>query len=151
MESSQVLLDRVSISRVMNAVAAGTTVQTSSAIDMQGYEGVLLIAALGTLTDTQVTALKAQQSDDDGSSDAYGDLEGTLVGPMANDDDNQLLVLDVYRPAKRYLKAVVNRATANAVIDGVIAIRYGARELPTDQPASVAFSEAHVTPDEGTA
>jgi len=41
-----------------------------------------------------------------------------------------MLVLDVYRPAKRYVRPVVLRATANAVIDGVIAIQYKGGKLP---------------------
>lgn len=148
---SQILKDQVSISRVLNAVAAGTSVQTSSAVDMQGFDGCLFILAVGALTEDQVTSLKAQQSSDDGVVDGYSDLAGTLVGPLDDADGNKLLVLDVFRPEKRYLKAVVNRSTANAVIDGVIAIKYSARSLPTSQGASVAAAEAHVTPAEGTA
>lgn len=49
------------------------------------------------------------------------DLEGSLVGPLADADGNKLLVLDVHRPRERYVNCVVNRATGNAVIDGVIA------------------------------
>lgn len=147
----QILNQRVKISRILNAVAAGTSVQTSSAIDMQGFDGVLIVAGVGALTATQVTSLKAQQSSDDGSTDSYGDLEGTLVGPLADGDGNKLLVLDIYKPEKRYLKALVNRATANAVIDFVIAIQYHRGDVPMTHASSVAFSEAHVTPAEGTA
>lgn len=145
------LSKNIAISRVLNAVAAGTSAQTSSAVDMTGYEGCLFIASFGALTATQVTSIKAQQSSDDGSSDAYADLTGTLVGPLADADGNKLLVLDVYRPRDRYLKCIVNRATANAVIDGVIAIRYGARVQPTVQGSTVAFIETHASPAEGTA
>lgn len=147
------LLDEVKISRIMNAVAAGTSDQTSSAIDMAGFDGVLIVAAVGALTATQVTSLKAQQSSDDGGSDAYGDLAGTSVGPLADTDGNKMLVLDLFRPEKRYVKAIVDRGTANAVIDGVFAIQYTARSLPVAQAtaAGVAFSEKHATPAEGTA
>lgn len=151
MDNAQVLLDQVSVERSLNAVAAGVTDQNGTGVDLQGYEGVMFVAAFGTLTATQVTQIKAQQSDDDGSSDAYSDLEGTNVGPLADGDSNKLLVLDVYRPLKRYVRCVVDRGTANAVIDDVIAIRYGARAIPTTQPAGVIDSEAHVSPAEGTA
>jgi hypothetical protein len=149
----QFLTDDIKVTRIMNAVAAGTSVQTSSAVNMAGYDGVLFIALLGTLTASQETSLKAQQSSDDGSADAYGDLEGTLVGPMGDDDDNKCLMLDIYRPEKQYLKALLNRATANAVIDGIIAIQYSARSRPVAQAtaAGIAFSEKHATPAEGTA
>jgi hypothetical protein len=145
------LLKNCKVTRVMNAVAAGTSDQTSSIIDMQGYEGVMFLASFGTLTATQVTSMRAQQGAAAAMGDA-ADLEGSTVGPLADDDDNQCLVLDVYRPRERYVRVVIDRATANAVIDGVVAIQYGPREKPTVQDATtIAFSELHVSPAEGTA
>ncbi len=79
------------------------------------------------------------------------DLEGTDVA-IADDDDNKLAVLDVYRPQERYVRLVVNRATQNAVIDGVIALQYKGRKAPvTHDVTTVAGAELHVSPDEGTA
>lgn len=143
------LLKAVKLSRSMNAVAAGISVQNGAVVDMQNYEGVIFIAAFGTLTATAVTGLKAQQGADSGLSDA-ADLVGTLVS-IPDTDDNELLALCIHKPRERYVRAVVNRATANAVIDGVIAIQYGARTEPTTQDATVSGSEAHVSPAEGTA
>ncbi len=145
------LNDEIKITRVLNAVAAGTSVQAGTGVDMSGFDGVLFIALVGTLTATQVTSLKAQQSEDNAAADDYTDIAGTLVGPFADGDSNKMLVLDVFRPGKRYVKPVVSRATANAVIDGVIAIQYTARTLPTAHAASVAFAEKWATPAEGTA
>ena len=139
------------IKRVMNAVAAGTTDQNSSSVDMQNYEGVLFLAAFGTLTASQITQMKAQQSSDDGASDAFADLLGTLTGPLADADGNKLLVLDVFRPRERYVRCVVDRGTANAVIDGVIAIQYGARKGETTHDVTVKSAETHISPAEGTA
>lgn len=145
------LLRNIKITRVMNAVAAGTSAQNSSVVDMSGWDGVTFIAALGTLTATQVTSLKGQQGQVSNLSDA-ADLSGTLVGPLADGDSNKCLVLDIYRPTERYVRPVVNRATANAVIDGVIAIQYRGRKTPvTQDTATIAFSEQHVSPEEGTA
>ena len=45
----------------------------------------------------------------------------------------------------------MTRGTADAVIDGVIAIQYGARVLPAAQDATVAGIETHVSPAEDTA
>lgn len=145
------LLRDVKITRVMNAVAAGTSAQNGSVVDMSGWDGVMFVAALGALTATQVTSLKAQQGQVSNLSDA-ADLAGTLVGPLADGDGNKCLVLDIYRPQERYVRPVVNRATANAVIDGVIAIQYRGRKTPvTQDTATIAFSEQHVSPAEGTA
>ena len=135
--------------RVMNAVAAGTTVQNSTAVDMSGYEGVIFLASFGALTATQVTSLKAQQGLTSGGS--FADLLGTLVGPLADGDGNKMLSLDVYRPRERFVRAVINRATANAVIDGVVAILYGPKKAPPAKDATVAFAENHQSPAEGTA
>jgi len=139
------------VSRVMNAVAAGTTDQNSASVDMADFEGVIFLAAFGTLTATQVTSLKAQQSSDDGSSDAFADLEGTSVGPLADADGNKMLALDVYRPRERYVRATIDRGTANAVIDGIVAIQYGARKAPVTHSTTVSASEVSVSPAEGTA
>lgn len=145
------LLQDCKITRVENAVAAGTDDTTASdAIDMSGYDGVVFIALFGTLTASQVTSMKAQQDTASAMSTA-ADLEGSSVGPLADDDDNQCLVLDVYRPRERYVRVVITRATANAVIDGVIAIQYRSRKGPVTQDASVAFAEQLVSPAEGTA
>ena len=121
------LLPQTRVSRSLNAVAAGTTDQNGAGVDMQadgGYDGVTFIAAFGTLTATQVTQIKAQQSDDDGSTDDYTDLAGTLVGPLADGDSNKLLVLEIFRPTKRWVRCVVDRGTANAVIDGVVTFEW---------------------------
>lgn len=137
--------------RVMNAVAAGTSDQTSSVIDTLGFDGVKIYSAFGTITSGAVTSVKVQQSSDDGSADTYADLEGTSV-TVADDDDNQVVVHDIYRPRERYLKVVIDRGTQNAVIDGVIAVLYGARVQPVTNDASTVVSrEVHASPAEGTA
>lgn len=137
--------------RVMNAVAAGTTDQTSSAIDTAGYEGVKIYTAFGTITSGAVTSVKVQQSSDDAAADAYADLTGTSV-TVADDDDNQVVVHDIYRPRERYLKVVIDRGTQNAVIDGIIAVLYGADKMPTtDDSSTVVSRETHSSPAEGTA
>lgn len=142
----QQLLKDVRIDRVLNAVAAGTTDQTSSSVDMQDHEGVMFVAAFGALTATQVTQIKGQQSDDDST---FEDITGSLVGPLADGDGNKLLVLDISKPRKRFVRLVVDRGTANAVIDGVTAFLYGPRKYPATQSADVASSEAHVAPAGG--
>ncbi|MCW5777452.1 MAG: hypothetical protein KIS87_13530 [Phycisphaeraceae bacterium] len=148
---SQVLLSLVSAQRCLNAVAAGTTVQNGTGVNLAGFDGVLFVLGVGALTANQVTALKAQQSSDNASADAYDDLEGTLVGPLLDADGNKLLILDVYRPEKQWVRPVVNRATANAVIDFVLAIPYCSRGVPTSYGSTVAATKAVVTPAEGTA
>ncbi len=143
------LLKGTKITRVMNAVAAGVTNQNGTTLDMSGFDGVMFIASFGALTATQVTSLKAQQGQQSNLSDA-ADLAGTLTGPMADADGNKVLVLDVYRPAERYVRCVVQRGTANAVIDGVVAIQYRGRKTPIAQDSTyVSASKQLTSPAEG--
>jgi hypothetical protein len=147
------LKDRIRVDRVMNAVAAGTTDQTSSAVDMfadNGYDEVTFLALFGTLTANQVTSLRVQQSDDDGSADAYSDILGSASAALADADSNKCLAVTV-RPQKRYVKCIIDRATANAVIDGMLAIQSKPRKQPTTQPSDIVGWECHDYPAEGTA
>ena len=143
------LAKNTKVTRVLNAKAAGATAQNGTAVDMQNWEGVMFVALFGTLTATQVTSIKAQQATS--SSGTFSDLENTLLGPLDDDDSNKTLVLDVKNPRERYVRCVVSRATANAVIDGVVAIQYGPRKMPAAHDSTVAASEAHASPAEGTA
>ena len=77
------------LTRVSNAVAAGTTDINSSSVDMTAHDGVLFVVAFGAITATAVTSIKAQQSSDDGVADAWSDLAGTAV-TVADTDDNKL-------------------------------------------------------------
>lgn len=140
--------NQIKTTRVMNAVAAGTTDQNSSSVDMSNFEGVRFIAAFGAITAGAVTSVKVAQSADDTN---WDDLLGSAV-TVADDDDNQVVVIDVWRPIDRYIRCTIDRGTQNAVIDGVIAEQYGARVLPTtDDSTTVVSREIHTSPAEGTA
>lgn len=137
--------------RPSNAVAAGTTAINGDGVDLANYEGVKFYFLFGTITATAVTSCKAQQSSDDDDADAYADIEGSAVD-VADDDDNQVVVIDVKRPRERYVRPVVSRGTANAVLDGIIAVRYGPRSVPTSEDAAVVVARNQViSPAEGTA
>ncbi len=142
------LAPTVKVTRLMNAVAAGTSDQLSSALDMQGFDGVILLTAFGTITSGAVTSVEVHQCDTSGGS--YAALAGTSIA-VADDDDNQVVVHDIYRPRERYIKVNIDRGTQNAVIDGVVAIQYGARVMPTTNDSTTVVSrEVHASPAEGT-
>lgn len=143
------ILNASKTTRVMNAIAAGTTNQNSNVIDMQGFEGVMFTALFGNLTATAVTGIKVQQGNQSDGSDAQ-DLAGSAVS-IADTGSNKALITEIYKPSKRYVRCVVTRGTANAVIDGVIAQQFGTRVDPPVQDASVAASEYWVSPAEGAA
>lgn len=142
----------VKVTRVKVAVAAGTgdTIQ-SDAVDMAGFEGVMFVVQFGTITATAVTTVKGQQSATAGLAGTEADLLGTAQS-VADSDDGKATVLDIYRPGKRYVNCAVVRATANVVIDGILAIQYGAAVTPTTNDATtVTGREVHISPAEGTA
>ena len=95
--------------------------------------------------------LKAQQSTDDGDSDSFTDLEGTAIA-YTSDDDNKVAVLEINCPLERYVRPVVITATANGVIDGVIAVQTKPNVEPVTHDSSTVLSaEFHHAPAEGTA
>ena len=146
------LAKNAAIKRVMNAVAAGQTVQNSSSVDMSDAECVTFIASFGTISASAVTNIKAQQSDDDGSADDWTDLEDSQGATLTPTTDNsKVLVLEVVRPLKKYVRCVVNRATGNAVIDGVVAIKTHLRVSPATHDTTVKDANVVVGPAEGTA
>ena len=136
------------VTRIMNSVSAGTSEQTSSSIDMQGYDGVEFFSAFGTIVSGAETSVKIATSTDDSS---FSDLLGTSI-TVADDDDDGVTVHDIDRPLERYLRVVIPRATQNATIDGVIAIQYKSRKGATsDDSSTVIAREIHASPARGTA
>jgi hypothetical protein len=137
--------------RSLNAVAAGTgDTQNGTAIDTLDWDGIMFVFAFGTITASAVTTIKAQQGTTSNGSDA-ADLEGTSQS-VADTDDNKILCIDIYRPRERYVRPVITRATANAVIDGVFAILYRGEFTPAAaHSTAVRVAEVFNSPAEGTA
>ena len=141
----------LSVISAANASAAGTATITSAAIDTAGYEGVLIAIKFGAIVSGAVVTVKAQQSSDNAVADAYADLLGTSQ-TVADTDDNKVFLIDIYKPAERYLKAIVSTATQNSTVECIVAYRYGAKKLPAvDDSTTVGGSETHISPIEGTA
>lgn len=136
---------------VSNAVAAGTTDVNFTGVDTEGFDSIECIAVFGALTASQVTTMHAEQSDDNGSSDGWSDIEGSATTALADDDDNQALRCEVAKPGKRYVRFVVDRGTENAVIEAAVCVLRGSEYEPVTQDASVAFTNRVVAAAEGTA
>lgn len=127
------LLKDMKVDRVMNAVAAGTSAQNSSVLDMQGYDSVCFILLLGEVLDTAVITLTAKGNTASSVSSptplAYTEAVATWTADATN-ADNKVLAVDVQKPRERYVFANVTRTTANVVIDGIIAVRYNGANVP---------------------
>jgi hypothetical protein len=141
---------KISSAITPTAGAAGTTAINGSVLDMANYEGVLIMVRMGAITATAVTSLKVQQGAASNMSDA-ADLVGTGI-TVADDDDEQLFAINVLRPRERYVRLVVSRGTANAVVSSAEYIQYGPRKGPINNNVTdLVTVEAHVSPAEGTA
>lgn len=130
------LLNNVEIVRVANASAAAQTAVEGAAIDMAGRTGVTFVASFGTVTADSVLTLKAQFSAD--GQTEWADIDGSATHTAAGTDgNNKVLALDVVRPVKQFVRAVVTRTAANAVVDGVVGILYGVPNAPVEQGDTV--------------
>jgi hypothetical protein len=135
----------VKVAKVLAGASSAGTTLTSSAVDMQGFEGVMFVGSIATVNAANFA--KVQQSSDDGSSDTYADLEGTKNVPG---DDADSFLIDIYRPRERYLKLLIDRGGANTATGDVYAIQYGARKAPVSHGSTI-DAETHASPAEGTA
>lgn len=134
------LLNNVELRRVANAAAAGTSTITSSTEDTQGYGTATFVVALGDVTDTSEITVTVQHGDASDGSDAADTEANVSVTAGASDTDNEMLVAEVVRPRKRYVRATIARATANAVVDGAFLVLSNTEEVPVTQGDDVAAS-----------
>lgn len=130
-------LENEKVTRVADGAAAayggGATV-TSDVVDMNGFGSVVFIAAVGAVDSTGTATLAVETSDNDTT--GFGAITDATAS-LTSADDNGLLVVEVFQPAKRYVRATLARATANSVCDGIIAIQRDAAYLPVTQDATV--------------
>ena len=140
-------LNNTKLTRVENAAAAGTSALTTDVIDMLGYDGCTFVALLGDVTDTSVLTLTLQDGDAaDGSDMVATDVVATFTAG-ASDADNKMLAVETFRPLKRYVRAVLTRTTANAVVDGIVAIQTAPTLAPVTQSASVLATDFGLHPE----
>ena len=133
------LLKNVKVAYVAGAAAAAQTEVLSSVLDMSGYDGVMFIALLGDVTATSVLTLTAKGNTASSTSSPTPVTQKATAAftAGASDADSTALVVDVYDPAMRYAFASLTRTTANAVVNGIVAIQYTAEYRPTAQDATV--------------
>lgn len=143
------LSQQVKFTKVASATSAGTGAVNSTAIDMRGYQGVAFLVVPGAIVSGATTSMNVAQ--DDASNGSFTDLTGTGIA-IAADDDNQLFITEIFQPSKRYVRVELARAAQNSEFSAIIAIQYGAGQLPIVNTATDACTiETHMSPAEGTA
>ena len=130
--------------------ASGTADRTGTILDMKGFEGVLMIVKVAAVAAGGTNSIKAQSGAASNLSDA-ADLAGTAQA-IADDDDNQIFIIDLVKPIERYVRLYVDKDTTNACAESAVYVQYGARSKPVVQTVTDAVTyEVHVSPAEGTA
>ena len=138
------------ITECVAPTVAGTTDVTGDTIDMQNFGSVAFLVSFGTITTGGVTSIKVQQ-DSDSAMGTAADLLGSSVSITDAQDDHSVLV-EVAEPRERYVRVIVDRGTANAVINTGYAIQTNPKISPTTHDSStIVTPELHVSPAEGTA
>ncbi len=136
------LLKDCKISRLMNDVAAGTSTQTSSVVDMAGFDSALFIFLIGDSTNGSVELLTVLGNSTNSNSGGTGETGATAgkTDPDGTSLDNGMYIIEIHRPSQRYLYATFARGTANCVIDGLICIQFNAKSVPQSLVSTVIAS-----------
>lgn len=134
------------ITRISAGAVDGQGDVTSSILDMSGWEGVIFIAELGDVDDTCVLTLTCEQGDALLMGDAAALTGTTTFTADATSGDDKVMTLEEIYPTERYVRAVLGRATANAIVDSILAIQFGAATKPTTHDATtVVASESYIS------
>jgi hypothetical protein len=126
-------------------LAAGTdgaVVTTGTEIDMAGYNSVMVIVCLGTIAASGVFTGTLKNSDTSGT---YGSGTVDRIATLANDadtDDNKLLIVEVYRPQRRYLRLNYQRTGGNVTVLSMLVVRFNSGNEPVSQGTSAGGVES---------
>jgi len=126
------LSKNVKVDQVLGYFAAGTTKRTSEILDMEGYEGVLFVVGFGTLI-AAGTLDVYPEGDDENATTNMAELAGTAaytVTTAAAALTYSCILVDVYKPLEQFIQCNVTPAVQNAVILGIVAIRYKGKMGP---------------------
>jgi len=144
------LLKNVNITRVHagGAGAASATPTKGTILDMAGFESVMFIAEMGNVLTTSVVSLRAAQgiANDTAQMALLAGSSGGVAG--ASDMDDKCIVLDVVKPNERYIEVQLFHVTADGPFDSILAIQYGAANVPVTQGSTVYDSDTLANPAE---
>jgi len=118
------------LSGTVTAGTDGSFVTSLAEIDTQGFNSVRVIVQVGTVTSTGVLNLRLKNSD---TTATYG--AGTIDNIQTAQGlvSDRLVLLEVYKPLRRFLRLDYQRITANVVITGIIVELFNALEEAVPQ------------------
>lgn len=134
----QDMINNISISQLLNPVLS-TSARSSTGLDLQGYQGCVLVANIGlsldTLNGSNYWTVKAQHSDNNSSwSDAAStDIKGGVASYTVNSSSlDEVAYLFGYIGTKRYvrLQALPTGTHTSGTPMGVVGLRGEASLMP---------------------
>jgi hypothetical protein len=128
------------------AGAAGTTAINGSAVDLSGWDEIMILVPFGTIVSGAATSIKWQEGS---TASPTTDVLGTAMTVLDTEDDTTKC-LRIIKPRSRYGRVVVSRATQNATVGAIYYILSGASTQPATDDTTV-VQETHVSPAAGTA
>jgi hypothetical protein len=126
---------------VGDPVAAGAAIdQNSDIIDMAGFDSVTFLVPITDSVATGVATLTVEASDEnsDTGMTAINGAVATATSAAADDLNGQFLEVEVRRPEKRYVQAVLTSGTANIAFGNTLAILGEPRTKPVPADDSLA-------------
>lgn len=138
----------IDVAVLSTGVAAGTdgSFQALTELDMRGFDNLLVLAVLGTVTASGVFTMRVKNTETPAT---YGsgtiDRIAQVVNSAAGAGSSKVVALDIRQPTigptgtpRRYCRVEYQRTAANVVIAAVIAIRYNGDRVPVNLPGSTA-------------
>lgn len=122
--------------------AANNTDSNSDRINMANYDSVTFIVPITDSVATGVATLTIEENDSDADPGMTA-IPGAVASATCtvNDDLNgKLLAVEVRRPEKKYVQAVLTSATANIAFGNIIAILGEPRTKPVIGHSTIADS-----------
>ena len=122
------ILKDCKITRVSNAAAAAQTELDSTCVDMAGYDSVLFLVALGTVTDNSVMTMTIKSNTTNTNSGGTTEKAGTAV--TAATSSNKTMAVEVHKPSQEFVYCAFTRTAQNAAVDAIYAIQFNAHTVP---------------------
>lgn len=142
------LSQNVKITPVLGYFAAGVTKRTSAIIDMDGFDGVVFAAILGTTIEAGTVDVFVEQNSANSTTGMARLATTTAYTVPASPAALTSIQVDVFKPRERYVQANITPATQNAVICGMVAIQYKGHVCPVTLDSTVVKQTKLISPAE---
>lgn len=139
----------IKITTCLDYTNLSTTPREGATVDMLGYDGIMAIMTCAAIAGSSVGDIHFETATDSGFSGGT-DLKGTAL-VTADNDDNQIFVIEVYKPLERWIRAVVTKDASNTIAESVIYIQYkGIKRPEVNTVTDLVTYELTISPARGT-